>query len=405
MNNPENTICRFRWDYPIVNFGKNETRVCCRTPGEKISKPELEKHQTDVVMNTDSLIQRRFEMLKGIRHNDCTTCWKLEDNNMISPRLGSEDFMKTMQKRGLISDEYKDDFHKFAESITIASPFLKSHDPDMLEIILGNHCDMKCMYCNHHYSTQWAAESIKYNDISSENYDNEFPKPIEEYEEVFWKWFYEVGRYKVKRIGILGGEPLIMPKFYELIDKLVEAYKDLPKRQDKANIWIVSNMNTPKMYFDKFISNIPRITELFHLEIHASMESMGKQAEYIRNGVNWDRFENNIRTLLKEKHNIRFGLQIAINALNIPHLKDYLIWVKSLHDEYNHPIALKQNIISYPHHQSPLVLTPDFSSYLHEIVDWLNLINSEILPLNDKHGDWSNYSEYLVGIANGISTA
>jgi pyruvate-formate lyase-activating enzyme len=403
MTNPENTICRLRWDYPIVNFDRNDSRLCCRTPGQTISSDEMIKHGTDAFLNNDFQLQRRLEMLKGIKHADCKSCWKLEDNNMASPRLGSHDFMKTMQKRGLIPDEYKDNFHKFAESVTIDSPILKSYSPDMFEISLGNLCDMKCMYCSHHYSTQWAAELIKHNEISKENYEKEFPQD-KSYEDLFWKWFNETGKHSLKRIGIIGGEPLIMPKFYEFMDNLLEAYKELPEKKKKVTIWIVTNMNNPKLYFDKFINSIPKITEFFNLEVHASMESMGKQAEYIRNGVNWDRFESNVRTLLKGKHDIAFGFQMAISALNIPQFKDYLIWVKSLHDEYNHPIALKQNIISYPDWQSPLILTQDFAHYLYDTIDWLNTVKDDMMLVDDEYGKWTRYPNYLDGIAKGIMT-
>ena len=405
MTNPKDTICRLRWDYPIVNFGRNEARLCCRTPGKPIHDHEIEKHDSNVFLNNDFQIQRRFEMLKGIKHKDCSSCWQLEDSRMSSPRLGAHDFMSKMEERGLVPTEFKGDFQKFAESITIDSPVLQSHNPDMLEISLGNLCDMKCMYCSHHYSTQWAAEMIKHKDIRQSDYDREFPKPDEKYEDLFWKWFYETGRHSVQRIGIIGGEPLIMPKFYEFIDKLIAAYKDLPNRQHKVSVWIVTNLNTPKLYFDKFIKNLPKITDVFNLEIHASMEATGKQAEYIRNGLDWNRFDENVRKLLATDHPFDFGFQIAVNALCIPHLKDYLIWVKSLHDEYKRPIALKQNIVSYPDWQSPLILTQDFAYYLTDAIEWLHSIKDEMMSVNDELGQWKRYPKFLSGIASGILSA
>jgi hypothetical protein len=404
---PKQTICTLRWDYPIINFGRSEARLCCRTPGKRISKEEIEKHGTNVFLNNDFQIERRLEMLKGIRHKDCASCWKLEDNGMQSPRIphSHENFVYQMLERGVVSQEEASkysDFSEWAKTVTIDHPVLKSYYPNMLEISLGNFCDMKCMYCNHHYSTQWASEAIKYGEIRQDQYDREFPEGDPQYEELFWKWFNETGKHSLDRIGIIGGEPLIMPKFYEFIERLYDSYADMPEKKKKVSLWIVTNLNTPKLYFEKFQQFMPRITEFFKLEIHASMESMGPQAEYIRNGVNWKRFESNVRSLLDSDYEMAFGFQMAVNALNIPHFKEYLMWIKSLHDTYDKPITLKQNVISFPDWQSPLILTPDFADYLDDTIIWLNSIKDEMKLVNDDFGQWSKYPEFLSGIANGI---
>ena len=406
--NPKQTICTLRWDYPIINFGRSEARLCCRTPGKKITKEEIEKHGSDVFLNNDYQLERRLEMLQGVRHKDCASCWKLEDAGMISPRTNHEEFTYHMLQRGVVSQREANmysDFSEWAKTVTIDSPVLKSNFPTMLEVSLGNFCDMKCMYCNHHYSTQWAAEGIKYGEIREDQYNKEFPEGDPEYEELFWKWFNETGKFSLDRIGIIGGEPLIMPKFYKFIERLFDSYADMPEKKKKVSLWIVTNLNTPKNYFNKFLEFMPRITEFFNLEIHASMESMGRQAEYIRNGVDWNKLESNVRTLLASDYEYAFGFQMAINALNIPHFKDYLMWVKSLHDEYKKPITMKQNVISFPDWQSPLILTPDFANYLYEAVDWLNTIKDVMLPVNDYFGTWTSYPDFLLGIANGIKNA
>ena len=196
-----------------------------------------------------------------------------------------------------------------------------------------------------------------------------------------------------------------MPKFYKFIERLFDCYTDMPEKKKKVSLWIVTNLNTPKFYFEKFLQFMPRITDFFKLEIHASMESMGAQAEYIRNGVNWDRFESNVRTLLASDYDMEFGFQMATNALNIPHIKDYLMWVKSLHDTYDRSITLKQNVVSFPDWQSPLVLTPDFADYIDDAVAWLKTIVDDMKVVSDEYGKWTRYPEFLEGIAKGIRNA
>jgi hypothetical protein len=402
MSSPKNTICSLRWDYPIVSFGRREARTCCRTPGKHITDQEIGQHGINAFLNNDFQIQRRLEMLKGIRHPDCSTCWKLEDHGASSPRLGQQDFTSRMMRLGLMSTEQGKDFDTFARSVTIDDPILRSHHPQILEISLGNHCDMKCMYCSYHYSTQWTVEMIKNGELRQEQYDSEFPDSDQKYEDLFWEWFDSVGKHSLTRIGIIGGEPLITPKFYPFIERLLESYTSMPERKKKVTLWLVTNMNTPRTYLDKFLSAIPRISEFFNLEIHASMESIGAQAEYIRNGINWNRFESNVREILSSGLEFEFGFQMAINALNIPHLKDFLMWAKELHDTYQRPIALKQNVVSYPEWQSPLILTPDFADHLYETIAWLMTVSDGMMVVSDEWGKWTRYSGFLNGIAKGI---
>jgi hypothetical protein len=402
MTDPKNTICRLRWDYPVINFGRREARTCCRTPGQPIKDQEISKHGADVFLNNDYQIQRRFEMLKGVRHPDCSSCWKLEDHGASSPREREDKFVPAMIQRGLMTREQGRDFDQFARSVTIDDPILQSHNPYLLEISLGNQCDMKCMYCSYHYSTQWAVELIKHGDLRQEQYDAEFQEHDLEYEEIFWAWFNEVGKKSLRKIGIIGGEPLIVPRFYSFIDRLIESYRDMPEKKKTVTLWLVTNMNTPRAYFERFLESIPRISEFFKLEIQVSMESTGAQAEYIRNGINWNRFESNVRTLLSSDHDFGFGFQIAINALNIPHLKDFLMWAKELHDTYGRPVALKQNMVSFPDWQSPMVLTPDFADHLDEAISWLLMVSGKMMPVDDKWGKWSRYPRFLQGVANSI---
>jgi hypothetical protein len=403
-SDPLKTICDLKWNYPIFNLERGEFRSCCRTPSRQISEEDLQNLGPDAFLNSPHMIQSRLDLIRGVKHEDCNSCWKLEEANAQSPRHSNQYFFELLQMAKFVDNnlKYSDDtlraeLKKFDD---INHPVLKSTRPYMLEISLGNTCDMKCMYCSHHYSTQWAAEKIKYNEITQELYDREFPKAPNKFTETFWEWFDSV-KEGVGRIGIIGGEPLIMPEFYEFLNKLIDNISTV-KNTRKKNFWIVTNLNTPPNYLEKFFNYLPKLTEVFNVEILASMESTGKQAEYIRNGVHWDRFESNIDKLLTKNLNFDFGFIMSVNALSIPDVKDFIQYTEQIYLKYNKPVALKQNIITYPNWQSPFILTPDYANYIDECIDYMKT-KVDVMPIvEDKMGRWDEYIKFLETLAKSI---
>ena len=402
--NPLDTICDLKWNYPIFNMDRGEFRSCCRTPSNKVTEEDLEKYGIDAFLNNPKMKQSRLDLVKGIKTSDCNTCWQIEDSGMTSPRQGGEQFWHHLRMRKqTFNVDYKAELltSQLSRITDVNNPVLNSHYPYMLEISLGNTCDMKCMYCNHHYSTQWATEEIKLGRISQEQYDREFPKAPDMFDEKFWEWFNKVG-VECGRIGIIGGEPLIMPEFYTFVDKLVEAKKN-SKVTRKTSLWIVTNMNTPKNYLDKFLNYLPKLSETFNVEILVSMESVGKKAEYIRNGVDWDKFVSNLDKVLSNKDvEFNFGFIPSLNALSISSLKDFVMFAESLYYKYGRPVAIKQSIVNFPSQQSPFILTPDFAKYVDECIEYMTpkIDNMPIVP--DYHGRWDTFIEFIKPLSASI---
>ena len=292
---PIDTVCEFKWNYPIFQMDRGEFRSCCRTPSYPVTESELQEKGYNAFLNSDRLKQSRLDLINGVRHEDCRTCWSLEDKGMQSPRI-PENFWHFMRRSGMISKEdLKKDYDpdivrtELTKVTTLDHRFLSAKKPYMLELSLGNTCDMKCMYCNHHYSSQWATEMIKNGEITQEQYDRELPTPAPSFEAKFWEWFDNVGRLYIHRVNIIGGEPLIIPKFYEYVELMKEKMakvKHLPFIV-RPTLCIVTNLNTPPNYFNRFMDRLEALTEVFDIEILISAESLGDRAEYIRNGVDW----------------------------------------------------------------------------------------------------------------------
>lgn len=405
---PLNTICDLKWNYPIFNMARGEFRSCCRTPSNRITEEEIQDLGVNAFGNHPRELRERLDLVQGRRTGACQSCWNLEDSGVGSPRHNSKRFHHFMQKQGVVpsSAEHSDDSLKeYLKNIdSIDHPALRSTSPYMLEISLGNTCDMKCMYCSHHYSTQWATERIKYGEITQEQYDREFPNAPMSFEPKFWEWFGLYGRMNLDRMGIIGGEPLIMPEFYTFVAKLIEQVKPVfHLRKKRITFWVVTNFNTPEKYLKKFFEYLPILYQYFNVEILVSMESIGARAEYIRNGLDWSRLEKNIDLLLSRKDlNFNFGFIPSVNALSIASTKEFVQWCENLYHRYGRPVTIKQNIISFPSWQKPLILTPDFADYLYDCVEYMKTKVDSMPVVEDYFGRWDQYIIFLQNLADRI---
>ena len=405
---PFNTICDLKWNYPIFNMARGEFRSCCRTPSNRVSKEELDTLGIEAFSNNPRELAERLDLVKGVRTKACQSCWSLEDSGLGSPRHTAERFFHIMKYSKFKGDqtEYNEDFLRaYLNSVNdVNHNLLQSKNPYMLEISLGNTCDMKCMYCSHHYSSQWATELIKHGEITQAQYDTEFPKAPEGFDDLFWQWFDRYGRLNLKRLGIIGGEPLITPEFYTFAEKLISHMAPVNKfRKEKITFWIVTNFNTPKKYLDKFFNFFPKLNEYFNVEILISMESTGKRAEYIRNGLNWKRFTDNIHRLLEHRDlNFGFGFITSVSALSVIGMNDFVQWVYSLYDTYKRPILMKQNIVSFPSWQRPSILTAEYASHLFECIEFMKSKVDEMPVVEDLYGRWDQYILFLENLAETL---
>ena len=416
------TYCTLRWGYPIVDFGRGSIRTCCRTFEERVEPEEFEEKGSDIFLNSDYQIKMRLAHLKGYKKtlNSCTTCWRLEDGKIESPRLPEwlpYPYAFKDSDRHLVKEYTDEELSEITlvnyvtneelklKDITLDSDILRSERPFMLEILLSTYCDLKCMYCSPQFSTKWAEEALKYGDID-EGYMN-WSKPHidkEEFEESFWQWFDDSAIHSLDRIGMVGGEPMIQPNLFSFLDRMMESYKRLDIKK-KPILWFVTNLNASEKIIDRFYQYLPKLCEIFHVEVHASVESFGNKAEYIRYGLNWDRFVKNTNKLCSynDKRNFHFGFQIANNSLSVTGLLDFIKFAKDLHDRYKRGITLKHNIVTIPEIHSPMILTGDFSKYLDEVLEYMNSFSlKRMLPVPDPLGTWESFYGWILNIRDSI---
>jgi organic radical activating enzyme len=412
-NSMADTICEYAWDYTIWMMSRKELRNCCRTMTHKVDTISLSKGK-NFVKDFPPIIQLKNDLLSGVKNGDCKSCWKIEDTGGKSPRSGFDNFSKFIQRT----------LWKDMDLGSIKTRLLNLTDKDrddivninttrMIEISLGNTCDLKCMYCHPHYSSQWAAEQIKYGELKLFEIEKELPKEDDtEFEEIWWDWFESYAGHTATCINFIGGEPLIIGKFYKYIDRIINFYDTHNTMSTHVDISVVSNFNTPPKQFEQFLNCVKRLIEhgKFKVDMNVSMEQLGSRAEFVRTGTDWELMKSNIERFLTFVQEIDqytpprviFNVQMALNALCISNLPEFVKFIIDIQRNYMKPINLRQNQISFPQWLSPYILPTSYTQYIDETID---LIETEVVEHKkySLYGRWDSYSKFLKGIKNGIA--
>jgi hypothetical protein len=350
LNRISSSFCPLRWSYMQVDIQQGKVKACCKTSFQTLDRALLENHGTQAVFNSPYFQDRRREMLAGVKHEDCRSCWIQEDLGLLSYRiLQSAEKMFRPVTTALASEGRVDEAK-----------------PKHLEIILSTLCDLKCSYCGPEFSSSWAVEIDKHGDYPLHPHGQQVSPEVSLFQEIFWRWF-EQEADSIEYIQINGGEPLIQKGFYDFLDRMLT----LRGRSKPLQIGVMTNLNASARKMERLRAVLPRLLKHCDLRFGVSQDSVGERAEYIRHGLNWDRFDQNLRGLIKEFPELSIQIAPTMSALNVTSIAGLLAYLDSLSREFDKEIILRPSIVMFPDFQSPLILTTEYAAYLQEAIDFL----------------------------------
>jgi hypothetical protein len=126
-------------------------------------------------------------------------------------------------------------------------------------------------------------------------------------------------------------------------------------------------------------------TEGIELDLYTSNESVGRHAIYIRDGLDWNQWCDNVTYLLDSGKLRGLHVMCTINALCLLSLSEFLWMIVKLKKKYGKDsINFSVNILRFPSFQSPLILPEEFREQARrELVRFVNMANVELNLLHE----------------------
>jgi MoaA/NifB/PqqE/SkfB family radical SAM enzyme len=288
---------------------QDNVRPCARF------KQKLE-HITEFDSFSDVTTSESFQLIQTDHNNSvwpagCIRCKQDEEQNLKSKR-------------------------KFYSDVGLKSP-----DDFMIDISMGNYCNLKCRMCGPNNSTMW------HNDFKFLTENNLFKDPGLDFsayqlsEKDIEKLITHIESVKGEvYIELKGGEPLIMPQTKHLVDRIVNL-----KNSNKITLLIVTNASVVPNWVELLNSKIKK------LELVVSVDGVGDVFDYIRgnNKFNYNVCKDNIEYYSKLS-NIDLKFNVVVQNLNIHQMLEVHNFLKIFNTTVNYitlsmPAFLAPNVM------------------------------------------------------------
>lgn len=289
----EKTVCPVPWMHLAFEPSGKVIPCCLTSPHASANLGNLNKQSIESIWNSDRLKEIRLQMLNGEKPNICRKCYDREDVTGESARTYHRwEFSEVLDK---------------IPAITLDDGTATEMELKYWDFRFSNLCNFKCRSCGPTYSTSWVPDAKKLGWTVQDKVWN-----IEAVDESDNFKFLEEQMKHVKKIYFAGGEPLMMPEHWQIMDSLVE--------NKRFDVRISYNTNASLLkYNKKNILDYWRQWEDLKIEVWPSLDEIGERAELIRSGTEWHKVEQNI-IAMSELDNIIVRPGMTIGAWNVRRL-------------------------------------------------------------------------------------
>ena len=311
-------------------------------------------------INSEHQRRARKNKLEGVEEPLCGMCYA-EDASGSSSKRVKENLKSSISDLTFYKDyPTSPDFNMFEFSRADGST--DNLRPYSYHISLGNECNLACKMCGPTASSRLAVQMIQ---------DGSYTGPARmnwTTNESSWNHVvdYICSTDNLRFVHIIGGEPLMNPKFEDLIDRLISA--------GKTDIYLGFTTNGTMV-------NIPLIKKLNvfrHVDIGISIEAAGALNNAIRDGSTTETVLDNIDIYLKYRReaHVYVTLRAVPSALSVHTLDELYHWCISRR------LDVVTNMLTFPEYQ--------------QIRNLPDLVKQRLL---DQYGQWE-YSEPLPGTSD-----
>ena len=289
----------------MSNTNSGDYRVCCDSFG---FGPNIQTDDAEQVWNSDYYKQLRLDLINGIQNKNCESCWKVETNDGYSMRKNE-------------NRHYSDD--AIQEIIGNVTAGHISTLPALFDFKLGNLCNLKCIMCCQLSSSlhesevrTWQSKNIKlpalldYIEITYKNENQQYRIDKNNCDSILENLKSILPNLTTLRL--VGGEPLINPFTFEIVDKLIQL-----GYAKGLELEIITNLSVLN---DSFIKQLEQFKSV---QLTCSYDHVDPvKFHFIRYPASYTEFKHNFDKILRS--NINVSISTTFSIFNIFDLEQIL---------------------------------------------------------------------------------
>jgi organic radical activating enzyme len=358
-------LCLAKWKQVSLHLPTGLNNSCYHPPLHEIRVEDIGRGGTGL-HNTEYKKQQRKLMLAGTRPAECQYCWNMEVNDKLSDRHYRSGEPWAAKDFDAIKNSSGD------EDVV----------PSYVEVNFNHACNLKCSYCSPQFSSSWQQEvdqlgayptGTKHNDPSY-FVGRRRPIPVREhnpYVEAFWSWWPELYP-ELQHFRMTGGEPMLDKNTYRVFDWVL----DHPKPDLHLNV--TSNFSVDEKSWQRYLDYVKRLCEgenIEHFMQYVSVDSWGEQAEYIRNGLDFDLLWDRVNQFLTEipgRNSITFIVTMNnLSVTGLPHLFAGILGLRKIYSQTYQRIWFDTPVLRQPTWQSLQLLPESYVEQLEHLWAWM----------------------------------
>ena len=323
------TLCPIPWMSQSLR-ANGDIRVCCQanhgpTGGtlRDASGKVFNARTADLKETRNSELSKeiRRTMMEGKWHPECVRCQTETEAGMRS-RQNYE------QEIWINTGEYswEELLLHTQEDGTID---VDAIDCSFYDIRFGNLCNLRCRMCGPTDSSMWYEDQVKlwgpeYKDSHGsvkliKNAKGKYEPEINVYDwhesDHYWEQM-DANISEIRKLYIVGGEPLMIDRHYEFLQKCVDeghAHKIIVEYNTNLT-------NVPQRAWDVW-KHFKRIN------IGASIDGVGEINHYMRYPSHFDKIHENLQKFATAEGNYKVWIAATINVFNALHFPEFMEWI------------------------------------------------------------------------------
>lgn len=359
-------LCLAKWKQVSLHLQTGLNNSCYHPPLHAID-PQAIALNPGALHNTEHKKAQRVIMLQNEKPAECSYCWNMEAENKLSDRhyrsgepWAAVDFEKIKNSTGLEDDVI----------------------PSYVEVNFNNACNLRCSYCSPQFSSSWADESNRhgaYPTSRPHNAPEHFSgnrriipnKEANPYVDAFWAWWPTLYP-ELKHFRMTGGEPLLDKNTYRVFDYV------LANPKPDLHLNVTSNFSVDEKSWQKYLGYVKQLCQegnLEHYMQYVSLDGWGSQAEYIRDGMDFDLVWDRVNQFLAEVPSYNsLTFIVTMNNLSVTSLENLFAGILGLRKVYSttyQRVWFDTPVLREPAWQSLQILPEPYADKLEHLWAWM----------------------------------